>query len=132
MNSNNDWDAQRNDQPQGKNPDELNNPEPAKTVHAREKIDIKESELGREVSQQPIAEHIDDAISQIDPGTIEMQQKDSGNESKKPLSEEDNQNADAEGMDSAGYNSSNQTDNRDDANSANDWNAENNESGRRK
>lgn len=63
------------DRPRDINPDEINQNHPAKEIHAREKIDIKESELGREQGQVPADEHIEDRFSQIDDGTKKIQER---------------------------------------------------------
>jgi hypothetical protein len=64
----------REDRPNHTNPDEVNFTHPAKETKAQEKIDIVQSGLGREVSQKPADEHIENKISQIDEGTKELQQ----------------------------------------------------------
>lgn len=61
----------REDRPTDTNPDEVHAEHPAKTQKAQHKIDIKESELGREQGQTPADEHIE-SLSQIDNETKEM------------------------------------------------------------
>ena len=97
------------------NPKEVNREDQAKGLKSKEKIDIKESEMGREVSQNPGDEHVE-RITQIDDSTKKLQQENHAREEKydlnsRELSEEDN---------------------RDSGNGTDDWDAENNRSGRRK
>ncbi|HEU4495802.1 MAG TPA: hypothetical protein VFR70_02005 [Flavobacterium sp.] len=66
--------SNREDQPRNINPKEVNKEHPAKEIKSRDKIDIKESEIGRETSQQPADEHVE-GISQIDKGTKQLQDK---------------------------------------------------------
>jgi len=121
----------KEDQPRNINPDETGKSEPAKALKSQEKIDIKESELGREQGQTPADEHIEDRISQIDKGTVKMQENQQS--SKEPIGEDDNANPDAEGEDTAGYtNEINDTDVRDQNDSTSDWDAENSKTGRHK
>ena len=42
------------------NPEDVNNINPAKAIRSTEHLDIKESGFGRDVSQQPADEHIED------------------------------------------------------------------------
>ena len=63
----------REDRPNHTNPDEVNTKHPAKETKAQDKIDIVESELGREQGQSPADEHIENRLSQIDEGTKELQ-----------------------------------------------------------
>lgn len=55
------------------NPDAVDYQHPAKKDQAREKVDIKESELGRETSQTPGNEQME-PMDQIDDGTKKLQQ----------------------------------------------------------
>lgn len=93
------------------NPNEIGVNHPAKDRKAQEKVDIKESGIGRETSQTPADEHIEPSISQIDEGTIKMQlDKDLG----KPLESDSDE---AEGRDDAGYIADIESpDNKDDSN----------------
>ena len=91
----------REDKPGNTVPNEIGINHPAKDLHAQEKVDIKESEIGRETSQMPATEHIDQTISQIDEETAKMHlQSDSDKELGKPMESESD---DAEGRDNAGY-----------------------------
>ena len=58
------------------NPEEVGKDHPGKDLKAQEKVDIKESELGRETSQMPADEHIEHRTSQIDEGTKQIRQSD--------------------------------------------------------
>jgi len=121
----------KEDQPRNINPDEAGKIEPSKALKSQEKIDIKESELGREQGQTPADEHIENRISQIDKGTVKMQENQQS--SKEPISEDDNSDPHAEGEDTAGYNNEiNDTDVRDQKDSTTDWDAENSKTGRHK
>lgn len=105
----------REDSPRDINPKEVNRKDTAKDIQSKEKIDIKESGLGRESSQQPADEHVE-GISQIDKGTKKMHEEKRKSEetydlNSKEIPEEDN---------------------RDKGDSTEDWNAQNNRSGRHK
>lgn len=104
----------RDDQPRDINPDETGFVHPAKKIKSQEKIDIKESEFGREYSNFQQDEHIEDAITQIDKGTIKLQ-------------EEKKENPDGVLKDEI-----NEDDNRDHNDSTEDWDAENSRTGRHK
>ena len=86
----------------------------AKKIKAQEKIDIKESELGREWGQNPYEEHIEGSLSQMDKETIKLQQE------KKENPEGDLKHE------------INEDDNRDHNDSTQDWDAENSRTGRHK
>jgi|SRR6218665_364222 len=103
----------REDKPENINPDEVGKNHPSKTIKAQEKIDIKESELGREQGQTPADEHIESNLSQIDNGTIELQ-KQSVQKTEDYADE------------------INDTDVRDQNDSTTDWDAENSKTGRHK
>jgi len=62
----------REDRPSHTNADEVHFTHPAKEIKAQDKIDIKESGLGREQGQTPADEHIENSISQIDDETKEI------------------------------------------------------------
>ncbi len=64
----------REDRPAPQHPEEINASDPAKVLRSQDKIDIKQSEQGREVSQLPADEHIEDRISQIDDQTRTMRE----------------------------------------------------------
>lgn len=104
----------REDIPRDINADEIGFEPSAKKLKALEKIDIKESELGRELSQKPYEEHIEESHSQIDKATILLQQQ------KK------------ENPDNSVKDEINENDNRDLKDSTKDWDAENNKTGRHK
>ncbi len=90
----------REDQANNINPREIGKDHPGKDLKAQEKVDIKESELGRETSQMPADEHIEPRTSQIDEGTKQMRQSDD-KELGEPM-ESDSETA--EGKGDAGYN----------------------------
>ena len=116
----------REDQPTSINPAESGKEHPAKNLKSQEKIDIKESELGREQGQTPADEHIENRISQIDGGTVKMQEnlsKESGDDKKQNENSEE---------DSGFANEINDTDVRDQNDSTTDWDAENSRTGRQK
>jgi len=101
-------DQKREDQPRDINPNEIGKSEPSKEIKAQEKIDIKESELGREQGQTPADEHIESQLSQIDSETVKLRENsDSSDEI-------------------------NDTDDRDLNDSTTDWDAENSRTGRQK
>ena len=106
----------REGMPRDINPNELDNVHPAKDLKSQDKIGIKESELGREKGQSPADEQFESTMSQIDEETVRLNEEKHGQTATNltgeiPLKEEDN---------------------RDEGDSKNDWNAENNDSGRRK
>lgn len=86
------------------NPNELGLENPAHDRKAQQKPDIKESEIGRESSQIPADEHIEPRLSQIDPGTVKLQQQKEDKELGEPM---ESDSAEAEGRDDAGYNNPN-------------------------
>ena len=101
-------DYKREDQPRQINPNEIGKSEPAKKIKAQEKIDIKESELGREQGQTPADEHIESQLPQIDAETVKLRES--------PESSDE----------------INDTDDRDLNDSTTDWDAENSRTGRHK
>ena len=105
----------REDQPRDINPKEVNRKEFLNELKSKEKIDIRESELGRETSQMPADEHVE-GISQIDKGTKNLQDEKRAREEKYDLNSKEIPDED----------------NRDKGNSIDDWNAQNNRSGRHK
>lgn len=105
----------REDKPRDINPKEVNRKEDAKNLKSKEKIDIKESGLGREKGQTPADEHVE-GISQIDKNTKKMHQQNHADEEKYNLNS----------------NEIPEEDNRDKGDSTEDWNAQNNRSGRHK
>lgn len=106
---------QREDQPRDINPKEVNRKEEAKDINSKEKIAIKESGLGREMSQQPADEHVE-GISQIDKKTKKLHNEKHAEEEKYDLNSKEIP----------------EKDDRDKGNSTEDWNAQNNRSGRHK
>lgn len=107
--------SHREDQPRDINPKEVNRKDDAKTLKSKEKINIKESGLGRETSQQPVDEHVE-GISQIDKGTKKLHDQHKAGEEKYDLNSKEIP----------------EEDNRDKGDSTEDWNAQNNRSGRHK
>lgn len=105
----------REDKPRDINPKEVNRKDEAKDIKAQEKIDIKESGLGRDQGQTPADEHVE-GISQIDKGTKKMHKENQIAEEKYDLNSKEIQ----------------EEDNRDKGDSTEDWNAQNNRSGRHK
>ena len=83
------------------NPKDIDFEHPAKMEKSREKVDIKESELGRETSQQPANEQIE-PMAQIDEGTKEMQQENTVQKETGAEQEEEDAGTD-KGRDSSGY-----------------------------
>lgn len=110
MNTSNENEKNREDIPRDINPRATGFEPSSKKIKAQEKIDIKESEVGRELGQEPYDEHIEQNLSQIDKETIELRKENS-----------DNLN-----------NEINVQDNRDHSDSTQDWDAENNRTGRHK
>ena len=105
----------REDKPRDINPKEVNKNDGAKNLKSKEKIDINESGLGREMSQTPGDEHVE-GISQIDKNTKKMHQQDHADEEKYDLNSKEIP----------------EQDNRDKGDSTEDWNAQNNRRGRHK
>ncbi|HEX9980840.1 MAG TPA: hypothetical protein VGB50_09780 [Flavobacterium sp.] len=64
---------QSEDRPGNNNPDDNNWTSPAKRIGEIERLDIKESGSGRDRSQTPDTENLDQQITQIDEGTKQMQ-----------------------------------------------------------
>jgi len=104
-------------QPRKINPEDVDFTPPSKKLKSQEKIDIDESELGREQGQTPADEHIiDEENSQIDPETIRLQKEKANSEStENSLKDEINDD-----------------DVRDQGDSTKDWDAENSRTGRHK
>lgn len=105
----------REDKPRDINPKEVNRKDEAKDIKAQEKIDIKESGLGRDQGQTPLDEHVE-GISQIDKGTKKLHIENHTAEEKYDLNSKEIP----------------EDDNRDKGDSTEDWNAQNNRSGRHK
>ncbi len=105
----------REDKPRDINPKEVNRKEEAKDLKAQEKINIKESGLGRDQGQTPADEHVE-GISQIDKGTKKLHTENQIAEEKYDLNSKEIPDED----------------NRDKGDSTEDWNAQNNRSGRHK
>lgn len=108
-------DTNREDKPREINPEEVNRNYPGKEIKAKDKINIKESEFGREQGQNPADEHVE-KFTQIDRETKKMQ----------------NENQQGNKMYDLNSNEIDQKDNRDQDNGTEDWGAENNRSGRHK
>ena len=64
---------QREDIPGNNNPQDNDWTSPAKRISEIEKLEIKESGSGRDRSQTPDTENLDQQISQIDEGTKQLQ-----------------------------------------------------------
>ena len=105
----------REDQPRDINPKEVNRKDDAKDIKSQEKIDIKESGLGRDQGQTPADEHVE-GISQIDKGTKNLHDEKRASEEKYDLNSKEIP----------------EEDKRDKGDSTEDWNAQNNRSGRHK
>jgi hypothetical protein len=105
----------REDQPRDINPKEVNRKDDAKDIKSQEKIEIKESGLGRDQGQTPADEHVE-GISQIDKGTKNLHNEKRASEEKYDLNSKEIP----------------EEDNRDKGDSTEDWNAQNNRSGRHK
>lgn len=119
------------DQPRDINTKEIDKTKPAKELKSQTTAEIKESGLGRYQGQFPGDEHIETSISQIDKGTVKMQENKEA--SKEQISEDNNADENAEDRDTAGYmNDINDTDVRDQNDSTIDWDAENSKTGRHK
>jgi len=114
MNTKDDSRKDKEDIPRDINAEEIGFEHPAKKIKAQEKIDIRESELGREFSNFQQDEHIEDSLTQVDKGTIKLQQD------KK------------ENPDAGLKEDINEDDNRDHNDSTQDWDAENSRTGRHK
>lgn len=114
MNTKDQHKDEREDRPRAIHPDEVNTEHPAKKLKSQEKIDIRESELGRDSTQDPQDEKIEDNLSQVDEGTIKLQ------EEKKERPDQDLKE------------DINEEDNRDKNDSTQDWDAENSRTGRHK
>lgn len=117
----------REDRPRNIHPEEVGHEEPAKRMQAQDKIDINQSESGREMSQSPAEENLDTNATRIDAETLQM--KDGNPARSVPDSSDLLEEKDFD----RGYRSEiNMADNRDQNDSTTDWDAENNESGRHK
>jgi hypothetical protein len=117
----------REDKPRNINPDDVDFTHSAKKTSAQDKIDIKESEIGRETSQMPATENLDMETTQIDEETLGLH---NDNPVNKDVTSKDILD---ESTPAPGYRSEiNSSDQRDTGDSITDWDAENNQSGRRK
>ena len=83
------------------NPQDVDFEHPAKKEKAQEKVDIKESEIGRETSQQPANEQIE-PMSQIDDDTKKLQEEKTVQKETGAEQEEEDAGTD-KGRDSSGY-----------------------------
>ncbi len=91
------------------NPNEVGRKTPDKNIPAQEKLDIDESESGRNQGHRPAEEKIDENYTQIDDETIKLQEDQSRQEAEsKQFDETDDQ----------------RIDERDNDDSTTDWNAE--------
>src|SRR5690606_32466529 len=63
-------DNKSEDKPRNINPDDVDFTHSAKQTRAQDKIDIKESEAGRETSQMPATENLNMETTQIDEETL--------------------------------------------------------------
>jgi len=96
-------------------PDDHSHKEPAKTIHQREHLDIKESGFGRDQSQTPADEHIE-RFSQIEGHGTQFDADDMEETFAKEFDTDD----------------FNRVDERDNGNSSEDWDAERSRTGRHK
>lgn len=103
------------------NPNEIGKSHPSKDIPEREKIDINESQLGREQGQTPADEHIDDSFSQIDNDTKEIRMNQSKNDSMEQTVKKEFDTDDFRRVDE-----------RDHEDSTEDWDAEKSRTGRQK
>lgn len=119
----------REDRPTNINPDEVNNPHPAKTTKAQEKVGIKQSGFGREQGQTPAEEHIESRLSQIDEGTKDLHSANQRDKCDAPQVQ-----ADTDENSDAGYmNDANSSVDRDTGGSTKEgWEAESSRTGRHK
>ena len=111
------WQNSLQHEPGNINPEETGFVEPSKRISEIEKLDIKESEHGRDVSQNPADEPIGDSFSQIDEETREIQTKKSMEQTMKKEFDTDD---------------FNRVDERDVNDSTTDWDAEKSRTGRHK
>ena len=102
------------------NPNEIGRNNPAKNISATEKLDINESELGRDQSHRAAEEIIDDNISQIDEGTKNMREEEISESMKETMRKE---------FDTEDFK---RVDERDNGDSTKDWDAERSRTGRQK
>ncbi len=91
------------------NPEEIGRKSPAKAIPGQEKLHINESGSGRNQAHRPAEEKVDENYTQIDQGTIELQQEKSLEQAKKKQFDETDEN---------------RIDQRDNNDSTSDWNAE--------
>lgn len=119
-------DSNSEDKPRNINPSENGLTPPSKMDKAQEKIRIKESELGRDQGQTPADEHLESDNSQMDQGTKDLRNRER-NDQKHEVGARDIMDTQARKP-----NEIDSTDNRDHGESSQDWNAENNETGRHK
>lgn len=113
-------DGMREGDPGNINPNEVNRGNPAKDIRAKEKLDINESELGRDQSYKAAEEHIDDGITQIDEETKTMRDEEVSDSMKETMRKE---------FDTDDFR---RVDERDNNDSSEDWDAERSRTGRQK
>lgn len=130
MNANNTNRNNTNDesQPRNINPGEINARHPAKIDRATENPVVNKDIAHHDDTETPFNDHIEGDISQIDKGTIELQEK------KKEAADHKHEVGERDVMatEARKPNEINSTDNRDHNDSTTDWNAEHNETGRHK
>jgi hypothetical protein len=103
------------------NPREAGRVEPGKRVEEREKLEIRESGLGRDQGQTPADEHIDEHFSQIDSETNWMREQQQQDEAMEQTL--------AKQFDTEDFK---RVDERDFGDSSEEWDAERSRTGRHK
>jgi len=91
------------------NPDEVGRKTPAKSIPGQEKLHINESESGRNQAHRPAEEKVDENYTQIDEGTIRLQEEKSMLDAERKQFDETDEN---------------RVDERDTNDSTTNWNAE--------
>ena len=104
------------------NPNEFDRKHPAKDIPQQEKLDINQSESGRNQGHRQSEEIIDDNISQIDSETKQLQ--DEKNEHDETMAQTLKKEFDTDDF--------NRVDERDNEDSSEDWDAEKSRTGRQK
>ena len=115
-------DGMREGNPGSINPNDLDQKHPAKHILQQEKLDINQSESGRNQGHRQSEEIIDDNISQIDPETKQLQ--DEKNEHEETRAHTLKKEFDTDDF--------NRVDERDNEDSSEDWDAEKSRTGRQK
>lgn len=111
----------RADRPNQQHPGEIGSEHPAKIAQAQHKIDIRESELGRNQGQTPADEHIETSLSQIDEATKAAQQSQQSQESETPETRETKEAT--ENTNTAGFMNDETSADRDTGNATGGWEA---------